>query len=133
MPNKITPVNPALASRFHSLPFVGRVTEFRRSAMKKILTLLSLCALVAFRTASLAEQPKDQLTLSKKEKAEITAAVKKETDEPIHSIRRESPDTAKVWTGKVTPGRLEGGGTIFTLKRTKKGWELQKLTGKWSS
>jgi hypothetical protein len=32
-PNKITPVNPALASRFDSLPFVGRVTEFRRSAM----------------------------------------------------------------------------------------------------
>ena len=29
-PNKITPVNPALASRFQSLPFVGRVTEFRR-------------------------------------------------------------------------------------------------------
>ena len=34
MPNKITPVNPALAYRFQSLPFVGRVTEFRRSAMK---------------------------------------------------------------------------------------------------
>ncbi len=32
LPNKITPVNPALASRFQSLPFVGRVTEFRRSA-----------------------------------------------------------------------------------------------------
>ena len=31
MPNKITPVNPALASSFQSLPFVGRVTEFRRS------------------------------------------------------------------------------------------------------
>jgi hypothetical protein len=30
--NKITPVNPALASRFQSLPLVGRVTEFRRSA-----------------------------------------------------------------------------------------------------
>jgi hypothetical protein len=29
-PNKITPVNPALASRFYSLHFVGRVTEFRR-------------------------------------------------------------------------------------------------------
>ena len=29
-PNQITPVNPALASRFPSLPFVGRVTEFRR-------------------------------------------------------------------------------------------------------
>ena len=29
---KITPVNPALASRFQSLPFVGRVTEFRRWA-----------------------------------------------------------------------------------------------------
>ena len=26
-------MNPALASRFQSLPFVGRVTEFRRSAM----------------------------------------------------------------------------------------------------
>ena len=32
-PNEITPVNPALASRLHSLPFVGRVTEFRRSAI----------------------------------------------------------------------------------------------------
>jgi hypothetical protein len=31
-PNKITPVNPALASRLQSLPLVGRVTEFRRSA-----------------------------------------------------------------------------------------------------
>ena len=31
-PNKITPVNPALASRFQSLLFVGRVTEFRRWA-----------------------------------------------------------------------------------------------------
>jgi len=29
--NKITPVNPALASRFQSLLFAGRVTEFRRS------------------------------------------------------------------------------------------------------
>jgi len=29
-PNKITPVNPALASRFQSVPFLGRVTEFRR-------------------------------------------------------------------------------------------------------
>ncbi len=28
--NKITPVNPALASRFQSIPFAGRVTEFRR-------------------------------------------------------------------------------------------------------
>ena len=101
--------------------------------MKQILTLVALCVLVAFATSSLAEQPKDKLTLSKKEKAEITAAVKKETDEPVHRITRESQGTVKVLTGKVTPGRLEGGGTIFTFKRTKKGWELQKLTGKWSS
>lgn len=104
-----------------------------RSAMKQVLTLVALSVLVAFATPSLAEQPKDKLALSKNEKAEITAVVKKETDEPIHSITRESQDTVKVLTGKVTPGRLEGGGTIFTFKRTKKGWELQKLTGKWSS
>lgn len=29
-PNKVTSVNPALASRFQSLPSAGRVTEFRR-------------------------------------------------------------------------------------------------------
>ena len=32
MPSRITPVNPALASRLHSLLLVGRVTEFRRCA-----------------------------------------------------------------------------------------------------
>ena len=32
-PNKITPVHPSLAPRFQSLPFVGRITEVRRSDM----------------------------------------------------------------------------------------------------
>ena len=40
-PNKITPVNPALASRFHSLPFLGRGTEFRRSAIHGERVILS--------------------------------------------------------------------------------------------
>ena len=73
------------------------------------------------------EQP-----ISKKERSEIEAVIKKQTDEKILRIRREPDDSVEVTTGVITPGRLDGKGQTFWLKRTKKGWEVQKK-GLWVS
>lgn len=53
MPTKITPVNPVLASSFHSSPFLGRVTEFWRSNSLVSMSTLDLVLLGAFELISL--------------------------------------------------------------------------------
>src|ERR1043165_5501692 len=58
--------------------------------MRKFLALPTFIVLTAFASSCLAEQSTDKRPLSKKEKTQITAAVKKQTDEPILSIIRKS-------------------------------------------
>jgi hypothetical protein len=96
--------------------------------MRKLITVL----LLGFTWICLGEPSQKQLPIMKKERSEIQAVVKKETDEKVLSVERESEDTVQVRTGVVTPGRLEGKGQTFWLKRTKKGWQIQKK-GIWIS
>ncbi len=93
------------------------------------MRILSLILFVTFTCLCFGEQQKP---VTKEERVEIEAIIKKETKEKILTMRRASADTVEVTTGVVTPGRLEGGGQTFTLKRTKKGWEIQKR-GLWIS
>ena len=53
----------------------------------------------------------------------ITAIVQAETTEPILQIERQPDGTVKVLTG-VLRGPLDGGGNLFTLKRTFRGWKI---------
>ena len=71
-------------------------------------------------------------SITKQERAEIEAVIKKETTEKILAVTRQTTDTVEVRTGVVTPGKLEGKGQAFSLKRTNKGWEIQKR-GLWVS
>lgn len=79
-----------------------------------------------------AQTPKTLAPITKNERAEIEAIIKKKTTQKILSIERASPDTVKVSTGIITPGKLEGKGQSFILKRTKSGWEI-KQRGLWVS
>ena len=87
---------------------------------------------VAFACACFGDTPKAQAPITKAERAAIEVIIKKETTEKILGITRETPDTVEVCTGVVTPGKLDGKGQTFRLKRTKKGWEIQ-TRGLWVS
>ena len=87
---------------------------------------------LAFACLWSADSPKAQAPITKQERAEIEAVIKKETTEKILAITWDTSDTVEVRTGVVTPGRLDGKGQTFTLKRTKKGGENQKR-GLWVS
>ena len=87
---------------------------------------------IAFACICLGQTPKPQAPITKNERAAIEAVIKKETSEKILAMSRESSDTVEVRTGVVTPGKVEGKGQTFTLKLTKKGWEIQKR-GLWVS
>ena len=96
------------------------------------MRILTIILLLGFTCVCLGEPSQKQESISKKERTEIEAVIKKQTDEKILSIRRESKDSVEVTTGVITPGRLDGKGQTFWLKRTKKGWEVQKK-GLWVS
>jgi hypothetical protein len=96
------------------------------------MRIIASILFLAFACLCFADAPKKQAPITKQERAEIETVIKKETTEKILTITRETPDTVEVRTGVVTPGRLEGKGQTFTLKRTKKGWEILKR-GLWVS
>ena len=107
----------------------------RHSATTHILIgrgFFSAVLLMGFICACLGDPSQQPPPISEKERFEIEAVIKKETKEKILRIRRESQDGVEVTTGVITPGRLEGKGQTFWLKRTKKGWEVQKR-GLWVS
>ena len=87
---------------------------------------------VAFACICFGDTPKSQAPITKQERTAIEAVIKKETAEKILTITRATSDTVEVRAGVVTPGRLDGKGQTFTLKQTKKGWEIQKR-GLWVS
>ena len=97
-----------------------------------MMQTLWLSLLIAFACPCSGQTPKALAPITKNERAEIEVIIKRETTEKILSIERESPDTVKVSTGIITPGKLEGKGQSFKLKRTKKGWEI-KQRGLWVS
>ena len=96
------------------------------------MRILTFILFVAIAFCAFGQTPKPQVPITKKERAEIDTVIKKETAEKILAITRESSDTVEVRTGVITPGKLDGKGQTFTLKRTKKGWEIQKR-GLWVS
>ena len=96
------------------------------------MRIFTIIFFLGFACVCLGGPSSKQPPISKKERAAIEGVIKKETDEKILSIQRESPDTVEVRTGITTPGRLEGKGQTFQLKRTKKGWEPKKK-GLWVS
>lgn len=73
-----------------------------------------------------------ELRLTGNEREQIEVMIKKETNETILSIQRKSSGMVEVRTGVVRPGRLEGGGQTFLLKRHQKEWKIQKR-GLWVS
>ncbi|MEO6034766.1 MAG: hypothetical protein ABIQ35_05895 [Verrucomicrobiota bacterium] len=87
---------------------------------------------VAFSCICFGDTSKPLAPITKTERAAIEAVIKKVTAEKILAITREPSDTVEVRTGVVTPGKLDGKGQTFTLKHTKKGWEIQKR-GLWVS
>ena len=50
--------------------------------------------------------------------------MRKQTDETILRIERDSRSTVTVSTGIIVPGRMEGAGHTYTLIRTDEGWEI---------
>jgi hypothetical protein len=94
--------------------------------------ILTIVLLLGFTCVCLGEPSQKEPSITKKDRTEIEAVIKKQTGEKILTIRRESKEGVEVTTGVVTPGRLEGKGHTFWLKRTKKGWEVQKR-GLWVS
>jgi hypothetical protein len=61
--------------------------------------------------------------LSDSDRKHITAIVQAETTESILEIERQRDGTVHVSTG-VRRGGLDGGGNLFTLKRTFRGWKI---------
>jgi predicted NAD/FAD-binding protein len=61
----------------------------------------------------------------------ITAIVQAETTESILEIERQRDGTVQVSTG-VHRGGFDGGGKLFTLKRTFRGWKIVSR-GAWMS
>jgi len=96
------------------------------------MRILALIWFLAFTCICHGEPSRKQAPFSKNERAEIEAVIKTETVEKILGIERESSDTVEVRTGTITPGRLEGKGQTFQLKRTQKGWQITKK-GLWVS
>jgi hypothetical protein len=61
--------------------------------------------------------------LSNADVKHITAIVQAKTTESILVMERQPDGTVKVSTG-VKRGPLDGGGKLFTLKRTFRGWKI---------
>ena len=69
--------------------------------------------------------------LSDADRKRITAIVQAETTESIRQIERQRDGTVRVHTG-VHSGGFDGGGKLFTLKRTFTGWKIVSR-GSWMS
>jgi hypothetical protein len=69
--------------------------------------------------------------LSDADRKLITTLVQKETTESILEIERQRDGTVQVSTG-FHRGGFDGGGKLFTLKRTFRGWKIVSR-GAWMS
>ena len=69
--------------------------------------------------------------LSDTDRQRINAIVQAETTESILEIEQRRDGTVQVSTG-VHRGGLDGGGTLFILKRTFRGWKIVSR-GAWMS
>jgi len=96
------------------------------------MRIIASILFLAFACFCFADASKKLAPITKQERTEIEVVIKQETTEKILAITRETSDTVEVRTGVVTPGKLEGKGQTFTLKRTTKRWEIQKR-GLWVS
>jgi len=113
----------------HQRPAVAQLDVRQHPDTMRILALIWF---LAFICVCLGGPSQKQPPISKNEHVAIEAVIKKETAEKILTIKRESSDTVEVRTGTITPGRLEGKGQTFQLKRTQKGWQITKK-GLWVS
>lgn len=86
---------------------------------KFLIILLGIVSFVLLAAVLLSSNPR----LSDADVKHITAIVHAETAKSILSIELQPDGTVKVSTGiQRTP--LEGGGELFTLKRTFGGWKI---------
>lgn len=96
--------------------------------MRKFLIILLGVASLALLVGVLWSLDRD---LSDADRKLITALVQKETTESILEIERQRDGTVQVSTG-VHRGGFDGGGKLFTLKRTFRGWKIVSR-GAWMS
>ena len=88
--------------------------------MRKFLIILLGIVGLAFLVAVSTSFDRD---LSDADRKLITALVQKETTESILKIEQQGDGTVQVFTG-VQRGPLDGGGKLFTLKLTFRGWKI---------
>lgn len=94
----------------------------------RILTFIFFAAVASL---CYGDTPESPAPITKQERAAIEAVIKRATTQKILVVRRVTPDTVEIFTGSVR-GPLSGSGQSFTLKQTKKGWEIQRR-GNWDS
>ena len=106
--------------------FVERRCRLERSgwAAGAVLVAGALLAVLLSGCSSLSADPEAPITAQ--ERAAIEAVVRKATPETIIAIKRESWNTVEVNTGFIMPGRLEGTGHTFSVKRLGDEWEIDE-------
>src|SRR6187402_3637100 len=96
--------------------------QAKRNAVRRRLGILSVLAALCFAAVLMIFQASNPWSeVSSKAEKEITAIVRRETTEPILSIRRAEDGCVWVTTGFVR-SPLDGNGNKFRLKHSLQGW-----------